>query len=112
MIVLPTEDVVIENDKKTELLAILLEVFQKTTGRQLQLRFSDSITYKLASGDNRTMAFSQDASARAKLKKVGRELRVSICPGIGKDADTAPKALAAPTGGGRSFQSKAQVVQH
>lgn len=35
-------------------------------------------------------------------------LRISICPGIGKDADTAPKALAAPTGGGRAFQAKAQ----
>lgn len=35
-------------------------------------------------------------------------LRISICPGIGKDADTAPKGLLAPTGGGRAFQPKAQ----
>jgi len=105
--VLPTEDIVIENDKKTELLAVLLEIYQKMTSRQLAIRFTDTIQYKLASGDQRTLIFSQDQSIRAKLKKSGKSLRVTICPGIGKDADTAPKGLAVPTGSSHAFQPKA-----
>jgi len=105
--VLPTEDVVIENDKKTELLAVLLEHYQKITGNQLMLRFTDTITYKLASGDQRTLQFSQDQSTRAKLKKSGKSLRITICAGIGKDADTAPKGLAVPTTHAKAFQPKA-----
>lgn len=105
--VLPSEDIVIENDKKTEMLAVLLEYYHKYTGRELTLKFSDTITYKLASGDTRSLVFSQDQSTRAKLKKSGKMLRISICPGIGKDADTAPKGLAAPTGGGRAFTPNA-----
>lgn len=58
-------------EKKTELLAVLLENYQKSTGRQLNLKFTDTITYKLGSGDTRSLVFSQDQSTRAKLKKNG-----------------------------------------
>jgi len=65
------QDIVFENSKKTEFLAILMEYYQNMTGRQLTLEFTDSITWKTSIGDLRTFSFAQDPSApQAKLKKM------------------------------------------
>jgi len=95
-------DNLIENDKKTEILAILMEYYEALTGRQLQINFSDSITYKIKSGDNRELAFFKNESASQPiLKKAGRTLKVEIASGLPKETDSTPTATfaRAPRGG-------------
>lgn len=84
--VLPEEDIVISLErvrvillrllnpsKKTELLGCLVETYQKGTGKILPLRFSDSITYRVALGDKRLLLFVLDTSldTTVTLKKTG-----------------------------------------
>lgn len=84
-------DLLIECSHKTEMLAVMLEYYQKLTGRQFALEFNNNLSY-VVSGDTRQLVFNSDPSAqRAKLKKSGKVLTISIAAGIGKDADTAPK---------------------
>jgi myosin-1 len=84
-------DLLIECTHKTEMLAVMLEYYQKLTNRQFALEFNNNLQY-VVSGDTRQLNFQSDGSAqRAKLKKTGKVLNISIAPGIGKDADTAPK---------------------
>jgi len=120
----PPTDLLIECSHKTEMLAVMLEYYQKLTGRQFALNFSNSISYTIPGGDTRQLSFAQDGSCqRPKLKKAGRQLTISIAPGIGKDADTAPKMLVnvgqgvskpvggrgAPVGGRAGGQAGGQV---
>jgi len=96
----PPTDLLIECSHKTEMLAVMLEYYQKLTSRQFVLNFNNSISYTIPGGDTRQLSFTQDPSCqRPKLKKAGRQLTISIAPGIGKDADTAPK-LTVNIGGG------------
>jgi myosin-1 len=86
-----TPDLLIECSHKTEMLAVMLEYYQKLTSRQFTLEFNNNLQYQVST-DTRQLVFQSDGSAqRAKLKKTGKVLTISICPGIGKDADTAPK---------------------
>jgi len=104
----PQVDLLIECSHKTEMLAVMLEYYQKLTGRQFALNFNNSISYSIPGGDTRQLAFTQDPSCqRPKLKKAARQLTISIAAGIGKDADTAPKMIvnvgqgvSKPIGGG------------
>jgi len=96
----PPTDLLIECSHKTEMLAVMLEYYQKLTSRQFALNFNNSISYTIPGGDTRQLSFTQDPSCqRPKLKKAGRQLTISIAIGIGKDADTAPK-LTVNIGGG------------
>jgi len=84
-------DLLIECTHKTEMLAVMLEYCQKLTGRQFSLEFNNTLSYS-ASGDARQLSFAMDGTVhRAKLKKNGKQLTISISAGIGKDADTAPR---------------------
>eukprot|EP01125_Pyxidicula_operculata_P008053 TRINITY_DN2724_c0_g1_i1.p1 TRINITY_DN2724_c0_g1~~TRINITY_DN2724_c0_g1_i1.p1 ORF type:complete len:1027 (-),score=294.17 TRINITY_DN2724_c0_g1_i1:177-3257(-) len=95
-------DIVIECSHKTEMLAVMLEYTEKATGRKFNLNFTDNITFNVENNDTRVMNFRQDSSQRVRLKKKGKNVEVGICAGIGKDADTAPKGVARPVGGGAS----------
>jgi len=112
-------DFVFENSRKTEFIAIVMEYYQNLQGRAMQLDFSDAITYKTSHGDIRTFLFSQDPSAQqARLKKTAKNLSLAICPGIGKDANTAPPVLARPAAATaykpsvQHVQKAVQPVQH
>jgi myosin-1 len=107
---IPGEDVLIECENKTELCAVLIEYAEKKTGRKIPLNFNDNIQYQVK-GDSRQLQFRSDPGAqRAKLRKQGKVLTVSIAPGIGKDADTAPNLMARPTGGGGGGRGRGAPV--
>jgi len=95
-------DNMIENDKKTEIAAVLLESIASLTGRQLPINFSDQINYKIKSGDQRALQFSRNegASNGPILKKAGITLKVEIASGLDKNTDVTPQA---PSGGGSSL---------
>lgn len=87
-------DNLLENDKKTEIVAILMEYYQALTGRQLQINFSDRIQYKVKSGDTRELVFMRnDGAHSAALKKAGRTLKVEIATGLPKETDSTPQGL-------------------
>eukprot|EP01114_Cavostelium_apophysatum_P015538 TRINITY_DN424_c0_g1_i2.p1 TRINITY_DN424_c0_g1~~TRINITY_DN424_c0_g1_i2.p1 ORF type:complete len:1158 (+),score=312.59 TRINITY_DN424_c0_g1_i2:262-3735(+) len=87
-------DNLMENDKKTEMVAILLEYYQALTGRQLPIQFTDRVQYKIKSGDTRELQFTRNESAQtAQLKKAGKTLRVEISSGLPKDTDSTPQGL-------------------
>jgi myosin-1 len=109
-------DLLIECSHKTEMLAVMLEYYQKLTGRQFNLEFNNNLQY-LVAGDSRQLVFQSDPSAqRAKLKKSGKTLTISVAAGLGKDADTAPRMnvvvqpVAKPVGGNMGGGMK--PVQH
>ena len=80
-------DNLVENDKKTEIVAIVLEYYQALTGRQLPVNFSDRITYTIKSADTRELEFikNESASGQPILKKAGRTLKVEIASGLSRD---------------------------
>lgn len=102
----PSEyDTLFENDKKTEILAVLCEAVKNSSGRDLQINFTDNIQYKIKTKDTRSVAFSKNEGASsAVVKKAGKNLSVSIKSGLPKDTDTTPKTFAnrgaASRGGG------------
>jgi len=106
----PSEyDNLFENDKKTEIVAVLCEL-AKNSGRELTVNFSDSISYKIKTKDSRNVNFSKNESAaQATVKKSGKNLNVQVKSGLPKDTDTTPKNFtrganrqrpAGPSGGG------------
>jgi len=101
-------DNLIENDKKSEIVAITMEYFEALTGRKLPANFSDNITYKIKSGDTRQLSFSRNEGAQTQpiLKKAGRTLKVEIASGLPKETDSTPQGLyqraSAPRGGSAS----------
>jgi len=85
-------DNLIENDKKTEIVAIVMEYYQSLTGRQLPINFSDRIQYTAKSGDQRELQFSKnDGAPKALLKKAGRLLKIEIASGLPRDTDSTPQ---------------------
>jgi len=94
------EDICIECSHKTEMLAVMLEYREKLNGSKFPLNFNDSISYNVPGGDNRQLRFQMGSGNKAVLKKKAKALTISIGPGAGKDADTAPKGLQRPMGGG------------
>jgi len=94
-------DNMIENDKKTEIAAVLLEAIQALTRRQLPINFSDNISYKIKSGDNRGLQFMRNESATNApiLKKAGPTLKVEIASGLDKNTDVTPAAPPPSSGG-------------
>jgi len=113
----PAPDLLIECAHKTEMLAVMLEYVQQSTGRQFTLNFNNSLSYNIPGGDTRQLTFQPDPSAqKPKLKKVGKQLTISIAPGIGKDADTAPKMMGTgnvprPATGGQSNPAINRPIQ-
>jgi hypothetical protein len=98
-------DNLIESDKKTEIVAILMECYEWLTGRRLPVQFQDrfysiapimilifsptSITYKIKSGDTRELLILRnDMAQQAILKKAGRTLKVEIPSGLPRDTGT------------------------
>jgi len=98
-----TDDLVLENSKKTEIVAVLNEYYEKKTGRKITIEFTDSVNIKLKTNDTRTIQFRKDESSQQpRLKKTGKQLVISINSGLPKDTDTAPPGVSKPvnTGGG------------
>jgi len=97
------DDLLLENQRKTEIVAVINEYTEKKTGRKVQLQFTDNIQFKLKTGDQRTVVFRKDeGSQQPRLKKQGKTITVSISSGLPKDTDTAPPGVTKPTGtGGR-----------
>jgi len=84
-------DFLLENEHKTEIVMLLRE----QTREAVQITFNDNITYKLATGDSRTINFQKNESAsRVQLKKAGKQLTVGIASGLPRDTDTTPKNFA------------------
>jgi myosin-1 len=98
----PSEyDNLFENDKKTEILAVLSEAVKNSTGRELQINFTDNIQYKIKTKDTRTVNFTKnEGAANAVVKKSGKNLNVQIKTGLPKDTDTTPKNFANRGAGG------------
>jgi myosin I len=95
-IYVPSEyDFFFENQRKSEIVALLLTYYQQLTGQQLQVNFSNSIQYKLRTTDIRTQQFQSDSSTGGKvvLKKSGKTITAHVPPGMSKDTDSAPKAF-------------------
>jgi len=94
---IPNEyDALIENDKKTEILAVLYEAMKNLTRRELQLQFTDNISYKIRGGDTRILQFMKNEGARtATLAKAGKTLKISICSGEDKNLDVSPQLMSA-----------------
>jgi myosin-1 len=88
-------DNLVENDKKTEIVAILMEYYEALTGRKLPVQFSDRIQYKIKSGDTRELAFSKNEAATSApiLKKAGRTLKVEVASGLPRDTGTLPSFM-------------------
>eukprot|EP01135_Chromosphaera_perkinsii_P001858 Nk52_evm7s212 gene=Nk52_evmTU7s212 len=88
----PTEyDNVFETIFKTELLTILSEKYNTTTGRNLTVNFSDSITYSVKKTTfdrkgTRTLSFTSGNTRSAVLQKKGSGATISIEPGLPKDS--------------------------
>eukprot|EP01117_Protostelium_nocturnum_P004082 TRINITY_DN1536_c3_g1_i2.p1 TRINITY_DN1536_c3_g1~~TRINITY_DN1536_c3_g1_i2.p1 ORF type:complete len:1084 (-),score=304.60 TRINITY_DN1536_c3_g1_i2:217-3468(-) len=94
-------DNLIENDKKTEIAAIIIGAVQNLTGRQLKVDFGDRLTYKIKNGDNRELEFFKNESATSQpiLSKAGKTLKVGIASGLPKDTDAAPQLPTSSSGG-------------
>jgi len=99
-------DNLVENDKKSEIVAILYEYFYALTGQKLRVDFSDRITYKIKSGDTRELVFVKNEGASFPiLRKAGRTVKVEIASGLPKDTDSTPQGLykrAPQRGGGQA----------
>eukprot|EP00013_Stygamoeba_regulata_P028858 CAMPEP_0177646796 /NCGR_PEP_ID=MMETSP0447-20121125/9957_1 /TAXON_ID=0 /ORGANISM="Stygamoeba regulata, Strain BSH-02190019" /LENGTH=1048 /DNA_ID=CAMNT_0019149337 /DNA_START=284 /DNA_END=3426 /DNA_ORIENTATION=- len=90
----PSEyDNVFENEKKTEICAVLMENVKNASGRAITPNFTDNIQYTIKTKDRRTLSFSKNESAQGKaiLKKSGKTLNVSVASGLPRDTDTTPK---------------------
>ena len=75
-----------ENNKKTEIVAAILE------HRNISVNFSNNLTYKIKTGDTRQLSFQIDGSAsKPLLKKSGKSLTVCIASGLDKNTDSTPK---------------------
>ena len=106
VIKVPSEyDVVLECDRRTELIMLLRENFKNDTGRELEVTFSDTITYKGNEKDSKmkTLQFFKDetaipllqqqASSSSKLKSYfthNQLLKIGVRSGLSKDTDTTP----------------------
>merc|ERR1711862_342602 len=89
----PSEyDNLFENERKTEIVAVLNECVKNATGRDLTVNFNDNLQYKIKTGDTRSVNFTKNEGAQsAILKKSGKNLNVQIKSGLPKDTDTTPK---------------------
>ena len=105
----PSEyDNLFENDKKTEILAVLSEVVKNSTGRDITVNFNDNLQYKIKTKDSRSVKFTKnEGAATAILKKSGKNLNVQVKSGLPKDTDSTPKNFAnrgqAKAGGGNAY---------
>ena len=79
-------DNLFENARKTEILANILEQ------KNVPVNFSNSLSYKIKTGDTRQLNFQHDAGAsKPTLAKTGKSLTISIAPGLDKNTDSTPK---------------------
>jgi len=89
---LPEYDQVIENDKKTELIIVLVENYKALGGGALNVSFSDRITYALKKGEQKEVSFAKNEQfPTAQIKKGGKGLVVSISTGLPSSTDSTPK---------------------
>eukprot|EP01133_Synstelium_polycarpum_P004330 gene4330-5057_t len=90
---LPEFDQVIENDKKTELIIILVEYYKALTGSALNVVFSDNINYTLKKGEQRQISYAKNEAAQPipLVKKGGKGLTVGVATGLPKETDSTPK---------------------
>ncbi|KAL6061526.1 Unconventional myosin-Ie [Balamuthia mandrillaris] len=80
----PSEyDTVFENERKTELITIILENYKLATGRDLQCNFTDRIQYKASNKAQRELVFTKNesASSQPSLKKSRHTLTLSFREG-------------------------------
>ncbi|KYQ89843.1 myosin IB [Tieghemostelium lacteum] len=89
---LPEYDQLIENDKKTEMIIVLMEYFKILTNNTLNVNFSDRITYSLKKDKKTEVSFVHNEQAlTALVKKGGGGLVVGISTGLSRDTDSTPK---------------------
>jgi myosin-1 len=87
----PTEyDNLIENDKKTEIVAILMEYYELLTKRKLLVNFSDRIQYSLKNKSKKEVVFIKNESSPQAILKGGK---VQVPSGLPKDTDSTPTVL-------------------
>jgi len=93
------EDLLLENSRKTEIVAVINEYYETKVGRKIQIDFSDNIQFKLKTADVRNITFRKEEScAQPKLRKQQKVLTVSIASGMDKNTDTAPQLVSKPSG--------------
>lgn len=95
-------DNLMENSRKTEILALMSEHYSRLTGRNLQINFNDNVNFKTKSGDTRQISWQRNEGCgpNAQLKKAGRLLTIMIASGLDKNTDTTPQGLSIGSYGG------------
>ncbi|EGG13950.1 myosin IB [Cavenderia fasciculata] len=90
---LPEFDQVIENDKKTELIIVLVEYYKILTGSALNVQFSDNINYTLKKNAQHGISFSKNEMANPLpiIKKGGKGLTVGVATGLPASTDSTPR---------------------
>jgi len=92
-------DMVFENNRKTEIVALIMENYKLTNGRDLPVNFNDNISYKASNGAQRRLTFTKNesASAQPSIKKSRANIQIGIATGLPKETDSSPPNW---TGGG------------
>jgi len=105
----PEYDTALECKYKTEFVTILMENYQLSTGRTLNVNFNDRINYKGSNGAQRVLSFqkNESASSQPDLKKTRSTLTVGIASGLPKDTDSTPPNYHAGMGAGGGYQRSA-----
>ncbi|GAM17836.1 hypothetical protein SAMD00019534_010110 [Acytostelium subglobosum LB1] len=90
---LPEFDQVIENERKTELLIILIENYKQLSGSALNINFSDNISYSLKKNEQRMITFARNEQAQPIpiLKKGGKGPAVGVASGLPSSTNSTPK---------------------
>jgi len=87
----PSEyDNLIENDKKTEIVAILMEYIDLIARRKLQVNFSDRISYQIKGKSRKEAIFIRNDAVPSTVLKGGK---VNVPTGLPKDTDSTPNAM-------------------
>jgi len=84
-------DVVCMDDRKTEIVTKIIGYSRDEYQKTINLTFSDSITYKIKTGDTRSVFFQSNPShSTTNFTKKGKNIHVSIAPGLDRNTDTTP----------------------
>lgn len=92
----PEYDSVFSTPFKTEFVTVLTDQYRKVTGRNLQLNFSDQISYTVkktfwSRAGSQSMIFIPDPAAVKPIIKPGDKAEIRIAPGL--PPDSRPRAL-------------------
>lgn len=99
----PEYDNVFDNERKTEIVTNIAELYKGITNSTLTVNFTEKIVYTIKGGDTRELVFQRNDQAvpTPLVKKGGKGLVIGVATGLPKDTDTTPSnfnAMKAPTG--------------